>query len=173
MNKKINRTQISWIVLILALVSLLLFFILKLSTKTQSKKLPEKLGNLHLLETQRGEEAKKLFSTVYLLQNNPQSYAVYHYGAAEGLSRIFVLSYSNEQEAAKSFDIIEQDIESHNTSFTHSRKFEYAKKTVYLFLGFGKAHYLLFDKNNLIWVESDIPIAQVTITKLLDFLYKQ
>jgi len=172
-NKKFNKTQISWIVLILALVILLLFLILRFSVKTQSKKFPEKLGNLHLLETQQGEEANKLFSTVYLLQYNPQSYRVYHYGAAEGMSRIFVLSYSNEQEAMKSFDAIEQDIESHNASFTHSRKFEYAKKTVYLFLGFGKAHYLFIDANNLIWVESDIPIAQVTITKLLDFLYKK
>lgn len=151
---------------------LCIFLLVYLFRNGQStvEKFPEQLGSLHRVEVRKDDDAKKLFFEKYTPSLQPTQYWAFRYGSADGFATIYALRYRSENDVKSEIAVLQQKIQSGATYYSHSRQFEYGKKTIYLFLGFGKAHYVLMKDVYLYWVEADIPTAQSTLTQVVNFL---
>lgn len=153
--------------LVLVVVALLIFI---RYTKKGGEQFPEQLGVLHKLETYENTNAQKLFAERYSTSVAPLQYSAVRYGSADGFATVFSLSYASEDDVARELEILQKRILQSQTRYSHLREFEYGKKRVYLFLGLGKAHYVVAGEKNLYWIESDVPTAQATIVRFVEFL---
>lgn len=131
---------------------------------------PQTLGVLTHLHALANEEARAVCLAMYTPRSEVKKYRVWKYGSPEGFCTIYCFTFSEELIAQRELNTIVMMIEQGSIPYSHLRKFEYGKKNIYLFLGKGKANYIVGDADVLYWLEVDIPIAQKTVASFIDYL---
>ncbi|MCX7983358.1 MAG: hypothetical protein N3A63_00410 [Bacteroidetes bacterium] len=164
-NKQRNRSLAVLIGTILGIGGIL--FIIYQAT---NKSFPHALGDLTIIQTVQDEDARLQCVAVYYPEQEVKSYKVWKYGNQSGICVVYCFEFYDKSYASNEYETIIRKIENNVLRYSHLRKFEYDGNIVYLFLGRGKVHYLVQNKNAIYWLETDIPTAQNVITSFLTYL---
>ncbi len=158
------------IILLVIVFLILVVSVLLNNGKIKEDYFPKKIALLRLIEKKElhadSEQSIIPFSSI----SKKYNLTVGKYIGSGGLSTIYRLQFNSNDDASEELNKLIKKIEQKDIPFTHLKEIEYSKKTIYLFLGYGKAHYLFLIAENIFWVEADIPIAQVTVSKYIEFL---
>lgn len=146
--------------------NLLIFFsIITLSTTFHacSKKkefLPEKVGDMILVKTIKGEEAKKSINELHFQPVTENENLIGYYENLSGQAIVYVTIYQNNLDAVKDFERMTRKISPENSVFVYPQFFDFENNKIYKCFGMGMSHYVFALKKNLYWISVDTHLAK-------------
>ncbi len=145
----------------------LLIFLLIITLSTTfyacSKKkefLPEKVGDMMLVKTIEGEEAKKNINELHFQPVTENENLIGYYENLSGQAIVYVTIYQSNEDAVRDFDKMTKKISPENSVFVYPQFFDFENNKIYKCFGMGMSHYVFALNKKLYWISVDTHLAK-------------
>ena len=128
--------------------------------------LPAKIVGLALDSSESGEAAISEFTSMHGKEFPVISGEIGHYG--NGWITLWVAGTSTDSIASQMVDSMRDRIAEGKSPFTPVKEIETGNRTVYVLDGMGQKHYYFQSKNLVIWLASDVSVADGAIQQILE-----
>lgn len=156
MRKKylFNTTNFLFILLIT-----IIFFSFQFCSKKKDI-LPDKVGDLILVKTITGEEAKNFINQLHFQPVTENENWIGYYENMSGQAIVYVTVYKRNEDAISDFDRMTKKISPENSVFVYPEFFNYNDNKIYKCFGMGMTHYVFALNQNLYWISVDTHLAK-------------
>lgn len=133
---------------------------------TRSGVLPARIAGLALDSSESGEAAISEFTTMHGKEFPVISGEIGHYG--DGRLTLWVAGTSTDAVASEMVDSMRDRIAEGTSPFTPLQEIQSGNRKVYVLDGMGQKHFYFQSENLVIWLASDVSVADSAIQQILE-----